>query len=166
VISRAAKQAGDRDCAIVLDEAHVIAEWPADAQETLNVALRDSGSLGVIVASSERRAMELLLQDGQPLYSAGYSMSLPEIDTATWEAGLEERFAELGATVDPNALRELVRLAHHHPYCTMRLAAESALQAEQERSIKSDKQPVIDELSIQAALVVVRDDPVWKKVIG
>ncbi|MDQ6803578.1 MAG: hypothetical protein M3065_01135 [Actinomycetota bacterium] len=60
----------------------------------------------------------------------------------------------------------MVPAAHHHPYCTMRLAAESALQAEQERQIRSDARAVIDELAIAAALVVVRGDPVWKAVIG
>jgi hypothetical protein len=166
VITRAAARRNGRICAILLDEAHVIAEWPDDVQQALNVALRDSGPVGVIVASSERRAVERLLDDGQALHMAGYPMGLPEIDTRTWTEGLEARFAALGAEVRPASLEAMVAAAHHHPYCTMRLAAESALQAEQERQIKNDARVVIDELAIAAALVVVRADPVWKAVIG
>ncbi len=57
VITRAAARRDGRICAILLDEAHVIAEWPEDVQQAFNVALRDSGPVGVIVASSERRAI-------------------------------------------------------------------------------------------------------------
>lgn len=166
VIAQAAARGGDRACAILLDEVHVIGEWPEDVQQALNVALRDSGPVGVVVTSSERRAVQRLLDDGQALHMAGYPMGLPEIDASTWADGLAARFAALGADVQTAALEEMVAAAQHHPYCTMRLAAESALQAEQERRIKGDERPVIDELAIAAALVVVRDDPVWKAVIG
>ena len=166
VIRQAAARGDGRACAVLLDEAHVIADWPEDVQEAVNAALRDSGALGVIVASSERRAIERLLDDGQALHMAGYPMALPEIDTVTWAAGLTERFGQLGAEVDPDALDALIAAAQHHPYCTMRLAAETALQAEQARSIRHVERPIIDELAMNAALVIVRDDPVWKAVIG
>lgn len=166
VIREAALRNDGRDCAILLDEAHVIAAWPEDIQQALNAALRDSGELGLIIASSERRAIELLLDDGRALYSAGYSMRLPEIDTTTWSKGLNERFRELGFEVLPEALDQLVDAARHHPYCTMRLAAESALQAEQERKLTRNRRAVIDDLAINAALVIVREDPVWKAAFG
>lgn len=166
VIGRAAAREDGRACAVLLDEAHVIADWPEDVQQALNAALRDSGALGVIVASSERRAIERLLEDGQALHMAGYPMALPEIDAATWADGLSERFGQLGAEVDPYALTALVAAAQHHPYCTMRLAAETALQAEQERSIRGVETPIIDDLAMNAALVIVRADPVWKAIIG
>lgn len=143
----------------------MIADWPEDVQEAVNAALRDSGALGVIVASSERRAIERLLDDGQALHMAGYPMALPEIDAVTWAAGLTERFGQLGAEVDPDALDALIGAAQHHPYCTM-LLAETALQAEQARSIRHVERPIIDELAMNPALVIVRDDPVWKAVIG
>ncbi|HTD57909.1 MAG TPA: hypothetical protein VK672_03350, partial [Solirubrobacteraceae bacterium] len=165
VFVQAAARAANRACAILLDEAHVISEWPEEVQEALNVTLRDCGSLGVIVSSSERRAVERLLDEGQALHMAGYTLGLPEIDALTWAEGLAARFATLGADVEPVTLHEMVAAARHHPYCTMRLAAESALQAEQERRIKGDERPVIDELALAAALVVVRDDPVWKTAI-
>ncbi|HEY5709383.1 MAG TPA: hypothetical protein VIS51_08300 [Solirubrobacterales bacterium] len=165
VIRKAARRNDGNGCAILLDEAHVIAKWPEDVQQAFNAALRDSGSLGMVIASSERRATELLLDDGQPLYSAGYPMPLPEIDAASWVDGLTERFEELGMEVERPALEELVAFSNHHPYCTMRLAAETALQAEQARRMKGDQRGTIDSLAIQAALVVVREDGVWKTVI-
>ena len=165
VIRRAADRGADRPCAIFMDEAHVIVDWSADVRESINVTLRDSGHLGVIIASSERRAVEQLLDDGQPLYSTGYVMQLPEIDGSTWASGLEKRFIELGVDVERPTLETLVEHAKHHPYCTMRLASESALQAEYQRKILGETRASITDVVIQAALVVVRNDSVWKSVI-
>jgi hypothetical protein len=166
VIAQAAARAGERSCAILLDEAHVVGSWPADVQQALNAALRDSARLGIIVASSERHALERLLDEDQTLYLAGYPMRLPEIDASTWLDGLRPRFQMLGADLASDVLRILIEQAHGHPYCTMRLCAESALQAEHARRLKGDGRPVVDELAVAAALSVVHDDPVWKAVIG
>lgn len=167
VLKRAGARRDEKTCAILLDEAHVIADWPDEVQEALNAALRDCGSLGVVIASSERRAVELLLEDGGPLYSAGYTIKLPEIDTVSWVDGLSERFETLGMEVDsPAVLEELADLSLGHPYCTMRLAAETALQAEHARRMKKDDHGVVDRLAVRAALVIVAEDSVWKTVVG
>jgi len=100
VIRAAAPKANTRPCAILLDEAHVIAGWPKDIQDALNAALRDSGALGVVIASSERHAIEQLLQDGQALNMAGYRYSCPR---STPQAGWP-RSATASASSAPTSI--------------------------------------------------------------
>lgn len=51
-----AGQHARRPLAALIDEAHVISSWPVTEQEALGAALRDATGLGVVIASSERRA--------------------------------------------------------------------------------------------------------------
>jgi hypothetical protein len=74
--------------ALFLDEAHVIASWPGKEQAALGAALRDIPGLGVVIASSERRALELLSGDGGPLQYVGDRFSLPPIEEADWRSEL------------------------------------------------------------------------------
>lgn len=124
-----AGQHARRRLAVFLDEAHVIGDWPAADQEALGAALRDVASLGVVIASSERRAFELLSGDGGPLQYVGDRFSLPPIADADWLSELAKRFARLGVPIVPAALDLLLESSGGHPYRTMLLARESAIAA-------------------------------------
>jgi hypothetical protein len=145
--------------AVLLDEAHVIAQWPPALQEALCLVLRANSRLGVVIASSETRALEGLVGPGGPLQYAGYRFVLPPIAPDDWRAGLRERFALLDLAVGGDLLDRIIEEAGAHPYRTMRLAQETARVA---RSIASTATPApVGDGDLEAALLAVRADPAW-----
>ncbi len=73
--------------AVFVDEAHTIASWPSTEQEAIGAALRDLSNLGVIIASSDRHALQLLSGEAGPLRYVGDRFSLPAIAEADCAAG-------------------------------------------------------------------------------
>ena len=145
--------------AILLDEAHVIAQWPKELQDALCLLLRMDSRLGVIISSSEQHALEKLVGAGGALQYAGYRFPLPLIAPPDWKSGLRERFALLGLEITGRLLDELIELANAHPYRTMRLAQETARVA---RNLPSTSTPgPVGEGDLQAALLAVLSDPAW-----
>lgn len=154
VLERAAARATDRVTAVLLDEAHTLAAWPEHERTALGSVLKNNSTLGVVVASSERHALEQLTSADGPLRYVGTRFELPEIAQEDWQAGLRERFAELGAPITTSALGLLLDQSHGHPYCTMLLAHESG-------RLGIDVGEV-SETVVQAALVTVRRDEAWQ----
>jgi hypothetical protein len=156
-----ASQHARRPLAVFLDEAHVIASWPAGEQEALGAALRDITGLGVVIASSERRALELLSAEGRPLQYVGDRFSLPPIADADWRSELAVRFGRLGIPIEPGALDILMESSTGQPYCTMLLARESAVVA----IVGVGPGGLCTETHVRAALLVARRDEAWQDLI-
>jgi hypothetical protein len=150
-----------RKLAVFLDEAHVIAGWPRSDQDALGAALRDVANLGVIVASSERRALELLSGEGGPLQYVGDRFPLPAIAEADWRSELARRFARLGVPILPSALDLLLRESKGQPYCTMLLARESAIAA----IVDAGPAGRCSETHVRAGLLVAKEDEAWDDLI-
>lgn len=147
--------------AVFLDEAHVIADWPATEQDALGAALRNLTNLGVVIASSERRALELLSGEGKPLQYVGDRFTLPDIAEADWRSELARRFARIGAPIVPAALDYLLETAKGHPYCTMLLARESAISALSAAGYGA----LCSEAHVEAGLLAARRDEAWQDLI-
>jgi hypothetical protein len=156
-----ASQHAQRPLGVLLDEAHVIARWPAEEQEALGAALRDITSLGVVITSSERRALELLSGDGGPLQYVGSRFPLPPIAKADWRSELAVRFARLGIPIEPGALELLLELSTGQPYCTMLLARESAIVG----ITGAGPGGRCTETHIRAALLVAMEDEAWRDLV-
>lgn len=156
-----AGQHARRPLAVFLDEAHVISSWPAAEQEALGAALRNATGLGVVIASSERRALEALSNDGGPLQYVGDRFSLPPIADADWCSELAVRFAPLGIPIEPAALELLLKRSTGQPYCTMLLARESAILA----ITGAGPGGRCTETHVQAGLLVATGDEAWQDLI-
>lgn len=156
-----AGQHARRPLAVFLDEAHVIASWPAADKEALGAALRDATGLGVVIASSERRALELLSGDGGPLQYVGDRFALPPIADADWRFELAQRFARLGVPIEPAALELLLESSTGQPYCTMLLARESAIVAID--GVAGGGR--CSETHVRAGLIVAMEDEAWRDLI-
>jgi hypothetical protein len=112
--------------ALLLDEVHVVKEWPNPQQRSIREFLRNDSSLGVILASSEMTAFEQLIGAGMILEFVGQRYPLPPINLDDWIAGLRTRFARVGLPIDDDALERLLEASQGHPYCTMFLARDVA----------------------------------------
>lgn len=156
-----ASQHARRPLAVFLDEAHVIASWPVEEQEALGAALRDITGLGVVIASSQRRALELLSAEGRPLQYVGDRFSLPPIAEADWRSQLAVRFGRLGIPIQPEALDLLLESSTGQPYCTMLLARESAIVA----ITGAGPAGQCTETHVQAGLLVAMRDEAWQDLI-
>lgn len=129
VLAQAPALVSDRRAVVFVDEAHVIGGWPPLLQAELCQVLRNNTALGLLIASSERRAFEQLIGDGGALEFGGRRFRLPDIRPIEWREGLSARFAALGLAVDDDALAELIELSACHPLKTMLLAQYAALAA-------------------------------------
>lgn len=156
VLERAAGRARGGATAVLFDEAHTLAAWPEPDRMALGAVLKDNQSLGVVIASSERHALEQLTAANGPLRYVGSRFDLPEIAMEDWQAGLRQRFAQMGAPVATAALALLLEQSHGHPYCTMLLAHESG-----RLGIDLGK---VSETVVEAALVTVRRDETWQEL--
>lgn len=155
-----AGQHARRSLAVFLDEAHVIGSWPAADQEALGAALGGATNLGVVIASSEQRAFELLSGEGGPLQYVGDRFSLTPIAETDWRSELAQRFARLGIPILPAALGLLLESSGGHPYRTMLLARESAIAA----ISGAGRGGRCSETHIRAALLVARRDEAWNEL--
>lgn len=149
-----------RHGAVLLDEAHAIANWPKPLQEALSGQLRANTRLGIVIASSETRALAQLFGPRGVLQFAGHRLEVPPITVEDWCSGLRERFVQLGLDPPRDLLARLVDLSGGHPYRTMRLALETAIVAGSLPSA-AGRVPVGDG-DLDAALLAVRSDPSWE----
>ncbi len=113
-----------------------------------------------MIASSERRAFELLSGEGGPLQYVGDRFSLSPIADADWRSELANRFARLGIPVLPAALDLLLESSGGHPYRTMLLARESAIAAISGAGEGGRR----SETHIRAGLLVARRDEAWNEM--
>lgn len=155
VLERARRRIPDVPFAVLLDEAHVLADWPG--AESLGAALRDNAhAIGAVIASSEARALERLTADDGPLRFVGQRFPLSPIARADWEHELAQRFARLDVPIEPTALALLLDESTGHPYCTMLLAREAARVA--------DEVGRTTEAAVRAALLTVAQDEAWQRL--
>lgn len=158
VLERAAARVkGGGLTAVLLDEAHVLVDWPESTRVALGSVLKDNNALGVVVASSERRALEQLTAADGPLRYVGTRFELPSIAQEDWLAGLRERFKALGVPITADALDFLLEQSRGHPYCTMLLAHEAARV--------STGMEETNTAAVSAALVTVRRDEAWQELL-
>lgn len=139
----------------------MIASWPAAEQEALGAALRDITRLGVVIASSERRALELLSAEGGPLQYVGDRFPVPPIAEADWRSELAVRFGRLGVPIEPGALDLLLERSTSQPYCTMLLARESAIVA----ITGTGPGGLCAETHVHAGLLMAMRDEAWQDLI-
>jgi hypothetical protein len=154
VLERAANAAGAEPVGVLLDEAHHLAGWPEPERQAMRAFLREDATVGVIVSSSERSALERLTGSGGPLEYVGQRVRLPQIDRGDWEHALPPRFEEAGVPITTDGLALLLDEAKLHPYCTMLLAREAARSGQ-----------VIGEVTaviVQAALLTAAEDEAWR----
>jgi hypothetical protein len=157
VLERASARVKDGITAVLLDEAHTLASWPEPERAAMGAVLKDNQALGVVVASSEQRALEQLTSTDGPLRYVGARFHLPAIAWEDWQVGLRERFAELDAPIAPGALELLLVQSRGQPYCTMLLAHESG-------RLGMDVGEV-SEAVVQAALASVSRDEAWRDLL-
>ncbi|MHB8695420.1 MAG: P-loop NTPase family protein [Solirubrobacteraceae bacterium] len=146
--------AGDRRAVIVIDEAHLIADWTKDDQAAVRGLLKDpSQRIGVLLASSEQSAEDVLIPILQFL---GEPFLLPRVADDDWQHDLRERFDRVGAPIDDEALDKLLTLSTGQPYCTMLLARQSAEVGQAFGKVNVD---VVD-----VALSTVRTHEAWSRL--
>lgn len=116
--------------------------------------LRGDTTVGVIVSSSERSALERLTGLGGPLEYVGQRFPLPGISREDWMHELPTRFAEAGVPITGDALALLLDEAKLHPYCTMLLAREAARSGQAIGAVT--------DVIVQAALLTAAEDEAWR----
>jgi hypothetical protein len=153
VLARCSEAIAGQNAAILIDEAHLIADWPLHEQASLREFLRSDTRIGVIVSSSLASALERLTDDDGPLRYVGQRLPIPPIDRGDWEAALPARFAAVGTPIDAEALGLLLDESRGHPYCTMLLCRASARAA-----LPGGR---TDVAAVTAGLLEVRHDEGW-----
>lgn len=153
VLGRCSEAIAGESAAILMDEAHLIATWPAGTQASLREFLRNDERIGVMLSSSLVSALERLTGEQGPLRYVGQRVPIPPIDRGDWEAALPRRFDAVGAAIGPDALRLLLDESRCHPYCTMLLCRASARAA-----LPGGR---TDVGAVSAGLLEVRRDEGW-----
>lgn len=154
VLERCSEAIAGQNAAILIDEAHLIAGWPADEQASLREFLRDDERIGVIGSSSLASALERLTGEEGPLRYVGQRLPMPPIDRGDWEAALSARFDAVGAPIDPDALGLLLDESRGHPYCTMLVCRASA-----RAGLPGGR---TETAAVSAGLLEVREDEGWE----
>lgn len=115
---------GDRRAAILVDEAHLLADWAPEDQAAIRALLKDENQrIGVLLASSEQSAEERLVPI---LKLLGEPFALPRIADEDWRHDLRARFDAAATPIEDQALDRLLALSTGQPYCTMLLARQCA----------------------------------------
>lgn len=154
VLERSAAALAGESGVVLIDEAHLITAWAPEHQQSLREFLRDDSRVGVIIASSERSALERLTGEGQPLQYVGQRLPLPRIADEDWRAALPARFEAVGAPADEDALALILEESRGHPYCTMLLARESARAGLAGAATTT--------AAVYAGLLIARRDEAWE----
>jgi hypothetical protein len=135
----AAAVAADKVLVLFVDEAQRLrTDWADEddslyAQEALAEVMEDhAGHVVVVLAGSERAALEQLLADGQPLHHDGVSFPIRPISDEDWHYELPRRFREAGVTVDRERIDQILDATGRHPENTMRVCLHVSLLAEGE----------------------------------
>ena len=154
VLERSANALAGETGVVLIDEAHRLTGWTLEHQQGLREFLRNDTRVGVIIASSERSALERLTGEGQPFQYVGQRLPLPRIADEDWRAALPARFEAVGAPLDDDALALILEESRGHPYCTMLLARESA------RAGLAGAATTIT--AVYAGLLTARRDEAWE----
>jgi hypothetical protein len=126
----AASIAADVVLVIFVDEAQRLAtDWSSEgdglyAQEALAEMMEDhDGHAVLLLAGSERGALQNLLAEGQPLHHDGMTFDVPAIAREDWRHALPERFAEIGLEIKVDRVDQILAATGGHPAQTMRVCA-------------------------------------------
>lgn len=88
---------------------------------------RSSGVSYLFAGSVEHLMRDLFTPSHRALHQFGGFHALRPIDTDAWTAGLTERFAADGCTIDDDALARIVAYGELHPRTTMLIAQKAHL---------------------------------------
>jgi hypothetical protein len=121
-----------RDVVLFIDEFQEIASGrgafgpPDRLTKRMRSILQASPSVTTVFAGSIEHAMrDLFTPKERAFYQYGSFETLSPIPAATWRAGIIERLALDGTTIDPLALAELLRRGSGHPRATMLLLQQA-----------------------------------------
>jgi hypothetical protein len=153
-LKRAAHAAEGQPVGVLLDEAHHLAAWPEEEHQAMRDFLHVDTTVGVIVSSSERSALDALTDADGPLRYVAQRFPLPGIAREDWKHDLPRRFAQAGVPITDGALDLLLDEAKLHPYCTMFLAREAARSGQAIGAVT--------DVIVQAALLTAAEDEAWE----
>jgi hypothetical protein len=129
----AASHAADKTTVVFIDEVQrLVTHWadPDDGvrvQEDLAEVMEgDDAHLVLLLAGSERSAVEGLFEEGMPLHHDGMGFEVPPINDDDWMHALPRRFEEVGLEVDRACVRQILDASGGHPQRTMRVCAHVA----------------------------------------
>lgn len=158
---RLAAEAGERRIVCFLDEAQRLeTDWESDedsryAQAALAELMEDpAGNVVLLLAGSERSAIEQLLAEGQPLHHDGLMFDVPPISDEDWHHGLSVRFREAGLTIDAPAIDQILAASDGHPQRTMRICAHV-----HQLAVSGPFQ--ISDVLVAQAIATARSHPSW-----
>jgi ATPase family associated with various cellular activities (AAA) len=158
---QAAAAAADRPTVIFLDEAQrLCTHWESeadslDAQAAIAEAMESpDGRIVLLLAGSERTAMETLLAEGTPMHYDGMGFDVPPIADADWHHDLPLRFAEVELNIEPEQIEHIVTASNGHPQRTMRVCAHVQQLADGEHF-------EISEVLVGQAIARAREHPSW-----
>jgi len=158
---QAAAIAAYRQTVIFIDEVQRLTTDWADggdslyAQEALaEVMEQPDGGVVLLLAGSERHAVEALLAEGQPLHHDGMRFDVPPIADDDWHHELPLRFAEAGLEVGRDHVEQILAASERHPQRTMRVCAHVLQLADGEHFEVSD-------VVIGVAIENARKHPSW-----
>lgn len=98
---------------------------PDGLMRFMRETLHSSDRVTALFAGSlEHMMRELFTNRRRALYGFGGFMDLSPIPAGEWHAGLRDRFAEDGCTVEGQALDRIVELGQLHPRATMLIAQQ------------------------------------------
>jgi len=134
----AAAVAADRLLVLFVDEVQrLTTDWVGDeddsayAQEALAEVMEDhAGHAVLVLAGSERSALDLLLAEGQPLHRDGLPFPVRPISDEDWHYELPRRFEEAGLTIERERIDRILVASERHPEDTMRVCLHVQLLAE------------------------------------
>jgi len=158
---QAAAIAADRPAVVFLDEVQRLTTDWAEANDSLyaqealaEVMEQPDGRVVLLLAGSERHAIEALLAEGQPLHHDGMPFDVPPIGDDDWHHHLPLRFAEAGLEVGRDHVAQILAASEGHPQRTMRVCAHVAQLADGELLEVSD-------VVIGVAVENARRHPSW-----
>jgi hypothetical protein len=160
---QAAAIAADQTTIVFLDEIQRLStDWDdADdsrrVQETLaEVMERPDGRLVVLLAGSERTAVDELLAKGERLHHDGMGFEVPAISNADWQHALPLRFAESDLVVQEEDIVQILAASHGHPQRTMRVCAHV-------QQLADGVHFEISDVLISQAIENARSHPSWSE---
>lgn len=157
----AAALAADRLTLLFIDEIQRLGtDWGEEedsvrAQEMLaEVMEQSSGRLVVLLAGSDRSAVERLLAQGQPLHHDGMTFRVPPIQAEDWRHSLAERFGEVSLEVTSDLIDQILAASEGHPQRTMRVCAHV-------HQLAGESFADVTEVLVDAAIASAREHPSW-----
>jgi DNA polymerase III delta prime subunit len=127
---QAAAIAADRPTILFIDEVQRLSTYWRDPADSLDaqtalaeVMEKPEGRIVLLLAGSERTAIEELLAEGAPMHHDGMSFDVPAIGDADWHHDLPQRFAEVELEIRREQIEQILVASGGHPQRTMRVCA-------------------------------------------